>query len=128
MFSMATQSPYFKTKDLKIPPQSIEAEKALLGSCMIRGEVMHDVSDTINEQSFYSSQHKMIWSVLSELHLKSTPIDLLSVSSRLKEKNQLEQVGGMTYLAEIINVVPSSSNANHYAEIVGLIISKRMIA
>ena len=115
---MATQSPYFKTKDLKIPPQSIEAEKALLGSCMIRGEVMHDVSDTINEQSFYSNQHKMIWSVLSELHLKSTPIDLLSVSSRLKEKSQLEQVGGMTYLAEIINVVPSSSNANHYAEIV----------
>ncbi len=115
---MAQTSPYFKTKDLKIPPQSIEAEKALLGSVMIRSEVMHDVSDTIHEHSFYSNQHKMIWSVLAELHLKSTPIDLLSVSSRLKEKSQLEQAGGMTYLTEIINIVPSSTNASHYAEIV----------
>ena len=115
---MAQTSPYFKTKDLKIPPQSIEAEKALLGSVMIRSEVMHDVSDTINEHSFYSNQHKMIWSVLAELHLKTTPIDLLSVSSRLKEKTQLEQAGGMTYLTEIINIVPSSTNATHYAEIV----------
>ena len=115
---MSTTSPYFKTKDLKIPPQSIEAEKALLGSVMIRSEVMHDISDSIHEHSFYSNQHKMIWSVLSELHVKTTPIDMLSVSSRLKEKSQLEQAGGMTYLSEIINIVPSSTNAKHYAEIV----------
>ena len=115
---MSTTSPYFKTKDLKIPPQSIEAEKALLGSIMLRSEVMHDIVDTIGEHSFYSNQHKMIWTTLLDLHGKSTPIDMLSVSSRLKEKNLLEQAGGMTYLSEIINIVPSSTNANHYAEIV----------
>jgi replicative DNA helicase len=113
-----TASPYFKTRDLKIPPHNLEAEKALLGSIMIRGEAMHDVSDLVNEQSFYSNQHKIIWSTLFELHNKASPIDVLSVSARLKEKNQLEQAGGMSFLTELINVVPSSTNANHYAEIV----------
>lgn len=115
---MNTASPYFKTKDLKIPPQNIEAEKALLGSIMIRGEVMHDIVDMIGEGSFYSNQHKSIWGTLFELHTKGTPIDMLSVSARLKEKSVLDQAGGMTYLTEIINSVPSSTNATHYAEIV----------
>jgi replicative DNA helicase len=115
---MSTTSPYFKTKDLKIPPQNIEAEKALLGSVMIRGEVMHDLIDIVGESSFYSNQHKAIWATLFELHTKGTPIDLLSVSARLKEKGLLEQSGGTSYLTEIINVVPSSTNASHYAEIV----------
>lgn len=115
---MSTTSPYFKAKDLKIPPQSLEAEKALLGSILINGEVMHDIVDLIHENSFYSNQHKSIWSTLFELHSKSTPIDLLSVSSRLKDKNILDQSGGMTYLTELVNAVPSSTNASHYAEIV----------
>lgn len=115
---MNPTSPYFKTKDLKVPPQNIEAEKALLGSVMIRGEVMHDLVDIIHENSFYSSQHKAVWSVLLELHSKGNPIDMLSVSARLKEKGLLEQAGGMTYLTELINTVPSSTNASHYAEIV----------
>ncbi len=115
---MSTTSPYFKTKDLKIPPQNIEAEKALLGSIMIRGEAMHDLVDIVGEASFYSNQHKTIWSTLFELHSKGAPIDLLSVSARLKEKGSLEHIGGMSYLTEIINVVPSSTNAEHYGEIV----------
>ncbi len=115
---MSPTSPYFKTKDLRIPPQNIEAEKALLGSIMIRGEVMHDIVDVVGESSFYSNQHKAIWSTLFELHSKTTPIDMLSVSARLQEKGLLEQSGGMSYLTELINVVPSSTNANHYAEIV----------
>lgn len=115
---MNTTSPYFKTKDLKIPPHSVEAEKALLGSVMIRAEAMHDIIDMISERSFYATEHKSIWSVLHELHAKGTPIDLLSLSARLKEKNLLDQTGGMTYLTDLINTVPSSANATHYAEIV----------
>lgn len=115
---MNTSSPYFKTKDLKIPPNSLEAEKALLGSVMIRGEAMHDVTDIINGQSFYSNQHRIIWETLLELHTKNSPIDVLTVSARLKEKGELEQVGGMSILTELINTVPSSTNATHYAEIV----------
>ena len=115
---MTPTSPYFKAKDLRIPPQSLEAEKALLGSVMIRPEVMHDVTDIISERSFYSDRHRLIWSVMIELHTKGTPIDLLSVSSRLKEKEIVDQVGGMSYLTELVQGVPSSTNAKYYAEIV----------
>jgi len=115
---MSPTSPYFKTKDLRIPPQSLEAEKALLGSVMIRPEVMHDISDIIAEASFYSDRHKLIWVTMIELHSKSTPIDLLSLSARLKDKEILEQAGGMSYLTELVHGVPSSTNAKHYAEIV----------
>ena len=115
---MNTASPYFKTKDLKVPPHSLEAEKALLGSIMIRGEAMHDVIDLVSEQSFYSNIHRMVWVTLFELHTKGNPIDVLSVSSRLKEKEQLEQIGGMTFLIELINCVPTSTNVGHYAEMV----------
>ena len=113
-----TSSPYFKAKHLRVPPQSLEAEKALLGSVMIRPEVMHDISDIINENAFYSDRHKMIWSTMMELHGKNTPIDLLSLSARLKDKDLLEQAGAMTYLTELVHGVPSSTNAKHYAEIV----------
>src|SRR3989344_1580936 len=114
----STSSPYFKPKDLRIPPQSLEAEKALLGSIMIRPEVMHEIVDVINDKSFYSDRHRLIWSVVIELHGKGTPIDLLSLSSRLKEKEILEQAGGMSYLTELVQGVPSSTNAKYYAEIV----------
>lgn len=117
--SMSTVSPYVKVNSLKIPPQSMEAEKALLGSVLIRGEAMHDVIDVLGgEKSFYSNQNKAVWAAVFELHSKSIPIDLLSVSARLKDKNELEKIGGMTYLTELINIVPSSTNATHYAEIV----------
>ena len=115
---MSSTSPYFKAKDLRIPPQSIEAEKALLGSIMIRPEVMHDITDIIFDRSFYSDRHKLIWATMMELHNKGTPIDLLSLSSRLKEKDILEQAGEMSYLSELVNGVPSSTNAKYYAEIV----------
>lgn len=115
---MNPTSPYFKTKDLRVPPQSLEAEKALLGSIMIRPEMMHEVMDVVNEGSFYSDRHKLLWDVMVELHSKSTPIDLLSLSTRLKEKDLLEQVGAMTYLTELVHGVPSSTNAKYYAEIV----------
>jgi len=115
---MNTTSPYFKTKDLKVPPHSIEAEKALLGSIMIRGEAMHDVIDLVSGQSFYSNIHRMVWETLFDLHAKGSPIDVLSVSARLKEKEELDQIGGMTFLTELINCVPTSTNVNHYAEMI----------
>lgn len=116
---MAQQtSPYFKTKDLRIPPQSLEAERALLGSIMLRPEVMYDVMDIVQKPMFYSEKHRMMWNNMLELHTKNTPIDLLSLSNKLKEKNELEMIGGMSYLTEVVNSVPSSTNAVYYAQIV----------
>lgn len=101
---------------LKIPPQSLESEMALLGSIMMRQEAMYDIADVVNEDVFYSERNKRIWLAMRELFEKNTPIDLLTLSERLREKETLESVGGVSYLTELVNSVPSSSNAVHYAE------------
>ncbi len=103
---------------LRIPPQSLEAEMALLGSIMLRPEALFELSDTVSPDSFYSEKHRIIFDAMMELFVKRSPIDLLSVSSRLKDKGWLDQIGGNTYLTEIVNVVPSSANIDHYAHIV----------
>lgn len=105
-------------KALRIPPQSIDAEMAFLGSVMLRPEVLYDVLDAVNPESFYSDKHRIIFEAMLELFRKSEPIDLLTLSAKLKEKNLLEKIGGSSYLSELVNSVPSSSNAEHYARII----------
>lgn len=104
--------------NLRIPPQNLDAEVALLGSIMLRPESLYDIFDIVNKDSFYSEKHRVIFDSMMELFTKRSPIDLLSVSSKLKEKGWLDQIGGNTYLTEIVNSVPSSGNIKYYAEIV----------
>lgn len=104
--------------NLRVPPQNLDAEVALLGSIMLRPESLFDIIDIISKDSFYSEKHRIIFETMMELFTKRSPIDLLSVSSKLKEKGWLDQIGGNTYLTEIVNSVPSSSNIKYYAEIV----------
>ncbi len=102
----------------RIPPHNIDSEKALLGSMMLRPEAIEEIMDIITPESFYSEKHRIIFEAMTELFQKHEPIDLLTLTSRLSEKNQLEQIGGNSYLTELVNLVPSSANAEHYAEIV----------
>jgi replicative DNA helicase len=102
----------------RIPPNNIESERALLGSIMLRPEAIHEIMDVIRADAFYAEKHRIIFQSIGELFQKNEPIDLLTLSSRLSEKNQLEQIGGTGYLTELVNIVPSSANAEHYAEIV----------
>lgn len=108
----------FKSRDLRIPPQNIDSEKALLGSLMLRPEGMYDVSDLVTRETFYVDKHRMLFDAMIELHTRHEPIDLLSVSSRLKERGKFDSIGGGSYLAELVDSVPSSTNAKHYAEII----------
>ncbi len=105
-------------QDVRIPPQSIDAERALLGSIMLRPEVMTDVIEIINPKCFYVEKHRIIYTTMLELFSKSRPIDLLSLSTRLEERELLEQMGGSSYLTELVNAVPSAANAKHYADII----------
>ena len=91
---------------------------AFLGSVMLRPEALYDVTDTVTPDSFYSDKHRIIFDTMLDLFNKHQPIDLLSVSSRLSEKGWLDQIGGNTYLTELVNVVPSAGNIAHYAGIV----------
>ncbi|MFA5997075.1 MAG: replicative DNA helicase [Candidatus Paceibacterota bacterium] len=108
----------FKSRELRIPPQNIDSEKALLGSLMLRPEGMYDVSDLVTRETFYVDKHRMLFDAMIELHTRHEPIDLLSVSTRLKERGKFEAIGGGSYIAELVDSVPSSTNAKHYAEII----------
>lgn len=103
---------------VRIPPQSIEAEMAFLGSIMLRPDAIYEIVDFITPKAFYADKHAIIFDTMAELFAKRTPIDLLSLSSRMKEKKVLDQVGGASYLTELVNTVPSSTNIKHYAEII----------
>ena len=91
---------------------------ALLGSIMISPESIHEVVDIIRPNTFYAEKHSIIYETMLELQAKASPIDLISVSQRLKEKEQLERIGGASYITELVNSVPTSTNILHYAELV----------
>jgi replicative DNA helicase len=102
----------------KLPPQSIEAEKSILGCLMLDKEAIFKVYDFLKPDDFYKKSHQEIYNVMTELFKKGEPIDFLSVSNRLKEKNLLEEVGGASYLTELINSVATTSHVSNYAKIV----------
>ena len=102
----------------KLPPQNIEAEKCLLGCLMIDKEAIVKVADLLDIKDFYKPQHQEIYRAMVELFEKGEPIDLLSVSNRLKEKEKLEEVGGVSYLTELVNSVPNALHVLNYANIV----------
>ncbi|MCI0680289.1 replicative DNA helicase [bacterium] len=107
-----------ETAGFRIPPNDIHAEKALLGALLLMPEELPDVLYIVTPGSFYSEKHRVIFSGILDLHAKNEPVDLLSLSSRLAEKGDLEGIGGRVYLADLTNAAPSSVNAEHYARIV----------
>ena len=106
------------SKHFRTPPHSLESERALLGAIMLKQDTMYDIMDVITPECFYSEKHRIIFKAIRELFEKKDPVDVLSLSTKLKEKNLLEQAGGKTFLAELLNSVPSATNAAYYAEIV----------
>ncbi|PIS39486.1 MAG: replicative DNA helicase [Candidatus Nealsonbacteria bacterium CG08_land_8_20_14_0_20_38_20] len=102
----------------KLPPQSIEAEISLLGCLMLDKNAIVKVVDFLRPEDFYRGLHRDIYRVCRELFERGEPIDILSVSGRLKDKKLLEEVGGVFYLTELINSVPTASHIFNYAKIV----------
>ena len=103
--------------NLKLPPYSLEAEQAVLGSIMIRPDAHAEIADIISENSFYSEKHKKIFIGINSLMEKGDPVDYLSLKTVLDNMGYLDQIGGASYLAELIQMVPSSSNIEYYARI-----------
>lgn len=103
---------------VRIPPQSIEAERGLLGALLLKPEAIHDISDTVRSDSFYAEKHRIVFETMRELSDRGEPIDILSLSERLQSKGLLERSGGRSYIAELANSAPSPGNFTHYAELV----------
>jgi len=106
------------TEHLKLPPQNIEAEIAVLGALMIDENAIVKVADSLTPDDFYRSAHRLIFEAMLRLYEKQEPIDVLNVVNVLKEQKKLEEAGGQTYLAELVGSVASSSNIVSYAKVV----------
>ena len=114
---MATVAPFVKT-GIRVPPQDLTAEQALLGSIMIKPSGLNDLLTVISSDDFYSERHRRIYRAMLKLFDKNQPIDLVALTSSLTESKQLDGIGGASYLVELTNTVPSASNLKYYAETV----------
>ncbi len=101
--------------NLRVPPQSVESEKALLGALMIRPEGIHDAIDSLSLDAFYSEKHRILYRAVLALFHKNEPVDVESVRAYLSDQKELESIGGVAYLADLVGNVPAASNAKHYA-------------
>ncbi len=102
----------------KLPPQSIDAELAVLGSLLINKEAIDKVADIVRPEDFYKDDHRLIYEAMLDIYEQREPIDVLSLASRLEDLGNLERIGGRTYLATLSNAVPSAAHVVNYAEIV----------
>ena len=107
-----------KIDTVRMPPQSLEAEAALLGSLLLDKDAIWRVVDVLEPKDFYKAVHRTIYEAALEVLARREAIDVLSVSNRLKDKNQLEEMGGMGFLTSLVNTVPTASNASYYARMV----------
>ena len=102
----------------RIPPHNLDAEMSVLGALMLNTDAVHQVIDILKPDDFYHESHGKIYGVIEDLCEKNSPVDILSVSAKLKEKKILKIIGGSSYLAQLVNGVPTASNAKYYAEII----------
>jgi replicative DNA helicase len=102
----------------KVPPQNLEAEASLLGSILLAGECLGDVVQRIRPDDFYKTAHRELYEVLCDLYDNNQAIDLVIVRNELERRAQLAKLGGIEALVQLAETVPSSANAEHYAEIV----------
>lgn len=102
----------------RLPPQNIDAEKSILGGLLLEQEAWDEVSEFLTEEDFYKPAHRKIYAAIRELHKREMPSDLVTVSNYLMERGELESLGGPAYLAEMIDLTPSTANITSYAKIV----------
>ena len=98
----------------KVLPNNLEAEESVLGSCFLSKNALQKASESLTPESFYNEKNAKIFSTMTSLLEEKTPIDITTVTSYLKNRNELSEVGGVEYLTEILNYVPTASNIDFY--------------
>ena len=104
--------------ELKIPPHSIDAEQSVLGGLMLQNEAWETVSDIIDSTDFYRAAHSKIYSAIQNLSLEDNPFDVITLGEWLDNRQELEKVGGMGYLSNLVQNTPSAANIDAYARVV----------
>jgi replicative DNA helicase len=102
----------------KLPPQNIEAEQSVLGGILIENEAMNHMMEILKADDFYRDAHRKIFNALINLSEKDEPADLITLTNELRKMNQLDSIGGASYLASLIDSVPTAANIEYYAKII----------
>ena len=102
----------------RVLPNNLEAEQSVLGACFLSKYALQKAGENLIQESFYNDKNGKIFVALTTMMEENTPIDITTVTSYLKKKNQLTEVGGVEYLTEIINYVPTASNVDYYIKTV----------
>ncbi len=111
----------------KIPPHSEEAEISVLGAMLIDKDSIISVAEFLDPMDFYDDRHRKIYESMISLYEDRVPIDILTVSEKLKKNKEFKNVGGATYLAELTNAVPTAAHVEHYGRIVKNLATKRQL-
>ncbi|HHZ16710.1 MAG TPA: replicative DNA helicase [Clostridia bacterium] len=102
----------------KLPPYNLEAEQAVLGSMLIDKEAVYVALELLKAEDFYKEAHQLLFGAIVGLESRGEPVDMVTLTEELHRLNEVEKVGGVGYVAEIANIVPTAANVRHYAEIV----------
>ncbi len=114
-----TKDTYSKiSKDNKLPPHNLEAEQSVLGSVLLDKDSMLKIADIIQAKDFYKKAHRLIYEAMLDLYQSQEPIDVLNISNRLKDKEQIEEVGGISYLTGLVNSIATPAHVTSYAKTV----------
>ncbi|MGE3973141.1 MAG: replicative DNA helicase [Bdellovibrionales bacterium] len=103
---------------VRVPPHNNEAEQSVLGGLMLEPSAWDNIADIVGEKDFYRTAHQKIFVAIQDLNRKGQPADALVVTSFLKDKQEIEEVGGAAYIAELLSLTPSTAFITNYAKIV----------
>ncbi|MBI4057833.1 replicative DNA helicase [Candidatus Microgenomates bacterium] len=112
---------------VKVPPHSTEAEISVLGALLLNRDAVISVAEFLEPSHFYDDRHKKIFEAVLELYIERAPIDVLTVSEKLKTQRVLKDIGGASYLGELVNQVPTAAHVEHYGRIVKEAATKRLL-
>lgn len=111
---MAVKEPSFE----RVPPHNLEAEESLLGAMLLSPDAIAEAQEIVRPEDFYREANRKIYEAIQQLYVGGEPVDAITLADALKKKDWLNDIGGKAYIHTLLNVVPSASNAIHYANII----------
>lgn len=102
----------------RTPPQSIEAEQAVLGAVFLEPDALITAAEILIPEDFYRPAHERIFRVMLDLHDRGQPVDLVTVTAELQDRKLLEEIGGVSYLSDLANAVPTAANVEYYSHVI----------
>jgi len=113
--------------NIKVPPHSDEAEASVLGSLLIDKDAVIAVAEFLRPEHFYSENHGTIFKAILDLYEERSPIDIVTLTDKLKKNRALTRIGGSVYLAELVSRVPTAAHVEKYGQIVRDLCAKRQL-